>query len=291
MFQTKKIIKGILITSLFLFTFISSGIPFINSSQTAENRTFYSETESREWTAIPTAHAADLYELTQKDIQGYIKTASIVHNVFYPLIHFFALNIGNFMGTDHIYNGAMGTMLHNLWTTIRNIVNILFVFILLFIALKELFGFGESNLKQNLVKFTLLLVAVNFTWLATKVILDAANVMTNVAFSIPAAANKMEMKPCEVRTKEELKGMCGPTHIYLDAEHLQEVYYIDNKTCESDDFKAKLKNCSFQPLMGQNHPARKKRQLLIKKVEYILVNQERKRKIVLIICITPIQKK
>jgi hypothetical protein len=110
-----------------------------------------------------------------------------LNRLFFPMINFFAFQTGNFLGNDYIYQGAMGEMLHRIWVVNRNVVNIIFVLILLGMALKEIFWLkdGGGDLKKNLIMFTLLLITVNFSWLATKVVLDAANVASNVVFAIP----------------------------------------------------------------------------------------------------------
>jgi len=149
-------------------------------------------------------------------------SARYLHKIFYPLINFFATQIGNFLGTDYIFYGPMGEMLKNIWVVSRNLVNILFVLILLGLALKEIFDVrsGEgSKLKDNLVKFTLILVAVNFSWLASKVVLDAANVATQVVFSIPMGVAQTGVQdnyePCNITNTMDFstqkEGQCMPS--------------------------------------------------------------------------------
>ncbi len=147
------------------------------------------------------------------------KWASVLHMIFHPMINFLSFQIGNFLGIDYIYEGAMGNMLKLIWTVSRNIVNIIFVLILLVLALREIFdikgGAEGGKLKDYLIKFTLLLVAVNFSWLATKVVLDAANVATNIVFSIPMGVARtdlnIEYEPCVVVSDQETEGQCLPT--------------------------------------------------------------------------------
>lgn len=149
------------------------------------------------------------------------------HRLFAPLINFFSFQIGNFLGNDYIYGGAMGKMLQKIWVISRNLVNIAFVFILLWMALKEIFSINqESELKKNLIKFVLLLVAVNFSWLGTRVVLDAANVVTHAVFAIPSGISEppsstegAESVQCKVNDPEEpISGSCYPTAIFAPTD-------------------------------------------------------------------------
>ena len=154
------------------------------------------------------------------------KVSTYVNNIFNPLIHFLTFGIGAFLGNDYIFAGSMGTMLHNIWVISRNIVNIVFVLILLFLALKHIFKGEDSNIAKTLPKFVILLIAVNFSWLAGKLVLDAANVAANVVFSIPAGIpqgfvtqhghGKQENK-CG-SNEYKAKGFCEPSGIWYPAD-------------------------------------------------------------------------
>ncbi len=121
-----------------------------------------------------------------KVIESISRASTYINLLFNPLIYFFTSQIAGLLNNDFIFGGDFGTMLHKIWIISRNIVNIVFVLLLLFLAVKHIFTEGEgSELKKVLPKFVIMLIAINFSWLASRVILDAANVATNVAFSIP----------------------------------------------------------------------------------------------------------
>jgi hypothetical protein len=88
----------------------------------------------------------------------------------------------------------MEDRLLTVWAQIRNIINLAFVVILIGIALYNVLGIGgeEGNysIKKLLPKIMLALVLVNFTFVASKVILDASNVMTNAVFALPNAVEE-----------------------------------------------------------------------------------------------------
>ncbi|MFH0838495.1 MAG: hypothetical protein V1880_04495 [Patescibacteria group bacterium] len=151
------------------------------------------------------------------------KWANWGHAFFAPLINFFSFHIGNFLGTDYIFNDKMGEILHKIWVISRNLVNIAFVFILLWLALNTIFnpGFPLDDLKKKLLFFALLLVGVNFSWLGTRIVLDAANVTTHAVFAIPSGISSPPTanSPCEINGPDELaRGSCYPTTIIAPAD-------------------------------------------------------------------------
>lgn len=155
-----------------------------------------------------------------------------VNLLFDPLIAFLTFKIGALLDNDFIYAGKMEEMLQSLWRVNRNIVNIAFVLILLYLALKYIFaGDGEStDLKKILPQFAIMLIAVNFSWLACKVVLDASNVAANIAFSLPAAAKQATPEDifkvssetqCQTDgAKGQTQGMCVPVRVFNPTESL-----------------------------------------------------------------------
>lgn len=158
-------------------------------------------------------------------IQEIAKAAEKTHRLFGPLINFFSFQIGNFLGHDYVYTGAMGKMLQKIWVISRNIVNIVFVFLLLIIALSLVFNPSTEKgaIPGKLLIFTLLLVAVNFSYLGTKVVLDAAGVVTHVVFAIPSgistANTGVNVESCKVNDIIEPSSEgCFPAAIYAPVD-------------------------------------------------------------------------
>jgi len=61
------------------------------------------------------------------------------------------------------------------WTITRDLVNMFFIFILLYIAIATILNFG--NYKKILVTLVIVALVVNFSLFATKIIIDASNVI------------------------------------------------------------------------------------------------------------------
>jgi len=264
----QKFIKGILLTALFigLFNFSApilenrmvsnqAGSAALSGSTTEStiappslhNRStignYFTPKAFAQETAPPTTAAPEKPK-DPLDIKAILETvakaSTYVNSLFNPLIHFFTFNIGNFLGNDYIFAGKMGEMLHSIWVVSRNIVNIIFVLILLFLAVKHIFGSeegGNTDLKKTLPKFVIMLIAINFSWMAGKIMLDAANVATNVVFQIPAGvqgvAGDFKTVPCVLDEKGKVTGHCMTTAFYYPADTKKSVNLLE-KDCNKE---------------------------------------------------------
>lgn len=123
------------------------------------------------------------------------------------------LMIGSLLDNDLIFGGAMGERLQSIWVQIRNLVNIIFVLVLLAIAVYNVLGLGEEGgtlplaFKTVMPKFVLALIAVNFSFLAVKVVLDFSNVVTGAVFALPTTVLSRDVKLDELFEKT----VCGIT--------------------------------------------------------------------------------
>lgn len=120
--------------------------------------------------------------------------------IMWPVI----LMIGSLLDNDLIFGGAMGEKLNEVWVQIRNLVNIAFVLILLAIAVYNVLPIKEEGglplaFKTAMPKFLLGLIAVNFSFLAVKVILDFGNVLTGAVFALPHTAGIEESYDLEAK--------------------------------------------------------------------------------------------
>lgn len=201
--------------------------------------------------AVPTAYAANGDAATtgtttekeafdpEKLLDTVARLSTYTNRIFNPGIFFFANHIGGLLNNDYIFAGEMGTMLKSIWVASRNIVNIVFVLILLFLAVRHIFGSDDNtDLKKALPKFVVVLIAVNFSWLAGKVVLDAANIATNVVFQLPAgvqgiAGESVAPTPCEIiqtgADTTDTKGDCRPTRMAVSPKATSTLNFISSE--------------------------------------------------------------
>jgi hypothetical protein len=117
------------------------------------------------------------------------KLAVFLLKVIGALLMFMLYWMGDLMDNTFILDGSMGDKLQIIWMFIRNIVNVGFAIILVVVAFINVAGYGagEGNyaLKKFLPKMAIALIAINFTFLGARVVLDVNNVLTTAVFSLP----------------------------------------------------------------------------------------------------------
>lgn len=94
------------------------------------------------------------------------------------------------MDNSILLDPAMESKILQIWVEIRNWVNIIFVLALVFIALYNVLGIaGDGSnyaLKAILPKIVIGLVAINFSFLGGKILIDSVGLLTNAVYSLPA---------------------------------------------------------------------------------------------------------
>ncbi|MEK7523877.1 MAG: hypothetical protein AAB588_02485 [Patescibacteria group bacterium] len=124
------------------------------------------------------------------------------------------LMIGSLLDNDLIFGGAMGERLLAIWVQVRNLVNVMFVLVLLAIAVYNVLGLGEEGgglplaLKTAIPKFVLALIAVNFSFVAARVVLDFTNVITGAVFALPSTVLVENGKEVKIADKVD-EIICG----------------------------------------------------------------------------------
>jgi len=74
-------------------------------------------------------------------------------------------------------NIAGVTSINIAWTALRDISNLFFIFVLLYIAIATILRLGNVNTKQLLVRLVIVALLINFSLFLTKVVIDASNVL------------------------------------------------------------------------------------------------------------------
>lgn len=120
---------------------------------------------------------------------NYVALLSSVQQFLNKLIWPVLVMTGDLMDNSLLFANGMEERLQDIWIPIRNIVNILFVVVLVGIALYNVLGIGDDNstysIKAALPKIVIGIIAVNFSFLGIKVFLDGINVLTTAVFNLP----------------------------------------------------------------------------------------------------------
>lgn len=148
-----------------------------------------------------------------KNIEVLAGLQTFLNSLIWPVL----VLIGGLMENDLLFGSGMEERLRDIWIPIRNLVNILFVIVLVGIALYNVLGISEEggtySIKAVLPKLVIGIIAINFSFIGIKVFLDAINVLTTSIFALPGQINeelaKVLDKPEEAENKELITRMCA----------------------------------------------------------------------------------
>ncbi|MDZ4217109.1 MAG: hypothetical protein U1C97_02205 [Candidatus Gracilibacteria bacterium] len=144
---------------------------------------------------IHQAFAKELGDLGQGagNVIGIIATffVKIIAGVLWFVLYW----MGDLMDNTFILEGDMGEKLRSVWVIVRNLVNIFFALALVIVAFMSVIGYGDESgnyaMKKFIPKMALALIAVNFTFLGCRLVLDVNNVLTTAIFSIPQSVTTL----------------------------------------------------------------------------------------------------
>lgn len=131
--------------------------------------------------------------------ESVLKDMAEFASVFINLFTFLSLLLLNFggvlVGSEMVTGDVPMNAIQPMWVFIRNLTNIGFVVVLVFLAFSNLFasmtgeaGGGAWTIKEKLPKIIIALVAINFSLLGFKVAVDAIHVGTVAIFGIADTA-------------------------------------------------------------------------------------------------------
>jgi hypothetical protein len=138
---------------------------------------------------------ARLQNLLSGGANAIAQVAVFLMKIMGAFLMFMLYWMSDLMDSTFILDGAMGEKLQTIWIFVRNMVNIVFAILLVGVAFVNVAGYGggEGNyaLKKFIPKMALALIAVNFTFLAARVVLDVNNVLTTAVFALPDSVSSL----------------------------------------------------------------------------------------------------
>ncbi len=141
---------------------------------------------------------ADAPSQTEKEIAALVTTA--LHFMIW-ISWFIVWLMWKLLSNDLIMSPMTVPTLHAFWGMMRNLVNLMYVWALLFVAFKILFNVWDDalgKLKELLPKIIFWLVLVNFSFLAMTFLIDVSGVATMAGFSLSSVINMDEIsKECK----------------------------------------------------------------------------------------------
>ncbi len=123
--------------------------------------------------------------------QGLVGAIVVFHAFIQALLYPMVMIASALMDNNILLGPEMEASILEIWVQIRNWVNIIFVLVLVGIALYNVMGIaGDGSnyaLKAILPKIVIGLVAINFSFLAGKVMIDSVGVLTEAVYALPTS--------------------------------------------------------------------------------------------------------
>lgn len=152
------------------------------------------------------AQANNFQDSLQSGIAGVITyiTAglSLLTWVFFILLS--VLLDPNFM-FGNVGNSNLEDLLNSIWILSRDVMNIMFAFLLIAAAIYTIVTAKKDMIAKHLKDFVLCVILVNFSWFIPRIILDVANVSAAVVYGLPSLmASNSTAQACKVTYKEDM---------------------------------------------------------------------------------------
>ncbi len=116
------------------------------------------------------------------------------------------------------------TAIGSVWKVLRDFANILFIFILLFLAISTILGINEHGIKHTLSKLILVAILMNFSMFFAKVIIDSSNILAISFYQKvnPEARESETSGNIAQSTPESVKkGIAG---VFMNTFNFQKIY-------------------------------------------------------------------
>ncbi|MEK7081300.1 MAG: O-antigen polymerase [Patescibacteria group bacterium] len=83
--------------------------------------------------------------------------------------------------SSKMYSGS--TFIPSAWAVVRDLSNIFFILILLYIAIQIILGLGGANVKKMIAKVIITALLINFSMFFTEVVIDSSNILALVFYN------------------------------------------------------------------------------------------------------------
>lgn len=136
---------------------------------------------------VSVAHAEDAKSIAKDTYNRMVSVIVVMIEFLSALLWPILLLIGSLLKNDILFSGGMEQTMLSIWVNVRNLVNILFIMVLLGIAFYNVLGGSAEDyqMKSVLPKFIIALIAVNFSFLGVRLVADTVNVFTIAIFALP----------------------------------------------------------------------------------------------------------
>ncbi|HYC34268.1 MAG TPA: hypothetical protein VEC13_00895 [Candidatus Paceibacterota bacterium] len=134
------------------------------------------------------------------------------------------------------------TAISTIWKIFRDFSNILFIFILIYLAISTILGLNEHGVKHALSKLILVAILINFSMFFAKVIIDASNILAITFYqkvnpTTDAVTNRWDVNSSLTNpyllqanaVKELISPESGIAGVFMKSLQIQSIYQDHNK--------------------------------------------------------------
>ncbi len=164
--------------------------------------------------------------------------AKILYWFFYAIPSLLLNVAGNFFNViialtlfSDLYDKA--TFVGNAWVIVRDLSNIFFILVLLYIAIKTILGLGGSEVKKMIAQVIIMALLINFSMFFTKIVIDTSNILALVFYNRISVTTVQDGKTIgsnyiSVLSKDRDKDMSGGMMGYFDPTRILTQDFFNN---------------------------------------------------------------
>lgn len=99
-------------------------------------------------------------------------TLGISGSIFDFVVKYTVIDMSSNLGGE-----GLGGSISTAWATLRDIANMFFIFVLLFVAFKAMFSLSFGDVGKNILNIIIVALVINFSLFFSKVLIDASNIV------------------------------------------------------------------------------------------------------------------
>ncbi len=111
---------------------------------------------------------------------------TITGKMFDYVVDFTILNMAQRVGNSE---GGLGASISASWASLRDIANMLFIFVLLYVAFKAIFDLDFGSVSKSIRNIIIVALLINFSLFFSKVVIDASNIVSIGFYNSIVTAN------------------------------------------------------------------------------------------------------
>jgi hypothetical protein len=124
-------------------------------------------------------------------------------------VNYTVVNMAQHFSTS---GGGIGSAINTTWGAVRDLVNMSFIFILLYTAIMTMFG--RADYKKTVVNLVVAAILINFSLFFTKIIIDAANLLTMLFYNAAAPGALADSSFWQTGLSNSITQILGITTIF-----------------------------------------------------------------------------